>query len=119
MVALRCLISNIPQTLLSDIVLATATPHIDIEIVGDVSSDADLPALMKKKSVDVLMIGADKDTLPQDINDIQEGNPDAMILCLIDDGRRTAIYLNDIGTGELEELISAFVLARKARRVEA
>lgn len=115
---LRCLISNLPQTLLSDIVLATASPHMNIEVVGNVSTDEDLPALIKRKSVDMLLIGADRNTLPQNINAILDGDQDPVIICLIDDGRRAAIFLNDIGTRELEELISAFGSARMSRQME-
>ena len=115
---LRCLISNLPQKLLSDIVLATASPHMNIEVVGNVSAGEDLPALVKRKSVDVLLVGGDKDILPQKINDILDGDRDPLIICMIDDGRRAAIFLNDIGTRELEEIISAFGPARMSRQME-
>ena len=109
---LRCLISNMPQKLLSDIVLRTAQQHMNIDVVGDASIDDDLPTLVKDKSVDLLLIGIKGNTLPVVFNELLDSKPELMIVCLIDDGRRAAIFVNDIGAGELEALLSAFRPAR-------
>lgn len=112
METLRCLISNVPQKLLSDIILETVQQHMNIEVVDDTSADDDLAALVKKESVDLLLIGIERNILPRNISELIESVPDLLIVGLVDDGRGAAIFVNDIGAGELEELISTFGPAR-------
>lgn len=112
MKTLRCLISNIPQKLLSDIVLGTAQQQTDIEVIGDVDADSNLPALVKEKSVDLLLIGIEKNALPQAFNELLDSNPGLLIVGLVDDGRSAAIFVNDIGAGELDDVIKTFGSAR-------
>jgi hypothetical protein len=103
---LRCLISNIPQKLLSDIVLDSVQQHLDIEVVADAIVDVDIPALVKKESVDVLLLGFARDRLPKICNQLFISDPNLLVVGLVDDGRGAAIFVNDIGPGELVDLIS-------------
>lgn len=112
MKTLRCLISNVPQKLLSSIILGTAQQHMNIDIVGDVSADDDLSALVNKESVDMLLIGLERNMLPRICKEMLDIDPNLLIIGLVDDGRGAAIFVNDIGAGELEELISTFGPAR-------
>ena len=115
MKTLRCLISNIPQKLLSDIVLRSVQQQTSIEVIGDVSTDNDLPALVKENSVDLLLVGIERSALPQAFNEMLDGDPDLLIVGLVDDGRSAAIFVNDIGAAELNDVINTFGAARTDR----
>jgi hypothetical protein len=103
---LRCLVSNIPQNLLSDIILDITQQHKHIEVVGRVTGTGDLPVLIQKESVDVLLIGMEKNMLPQVCNEVLEKVSNLLIVGLVDDGRSAAIYINNVGASEIAELIS-------------
>lgn len=114
---LRCLISNIPQKLLSDIILGIAQQHVNIDVVGDASAD-DLPTLIQKESVDLLLIGMERNGLPQNFDAILDNDPELLIIGIVNGGRGATIFANDIGAAELEQLISMLGPARTSRHIE-
>lgn len=106
METLRCLISNIPQKILSDIVLDITRQHKNIEVVGRVADIDNLPILVVKESIDVLLLGMKKNMLPQICSEVFDQAPNLLIVGLVDDGRSAAIYFNNVGASEIAEIIS-------------
>ena len=106
METLRCLISNIPQQLLSDIVLRITRQHKNIEVVGRVDGINDIPFLVKKESIDVLLLGMNKSMLPPVCTEALGKVPNLLVVGLVEDGRSAAIYIDNVGPGEIAEIIS-------------
>jgi hypothetical protein len=102
---LHCLIANIPQAMLVDIVQRIAEETENIKVVGRVSSIAELPAILSNRPIDVLIIGMEKFVFPQICSDMLKTYARLVVVGLVDDGRMAAVYLNDISSQEVTNII--------------
>jgi DNA-binding NarL/FixJ family response regulator len=105
---LRCLISDIPQKLLSDIIMSITQQHENIEVVDRVSNNEELDAILNTQSIDVLILGLQSNPLPDVCKDLLNKYSDLLILGLFDDGRMAAVYLDDVGSHEITKIIRTF-----------
>lgn len=108
---LHCLIADIPQAVLVDIVQRVAEESENIKVVDRVSDLAELPAILASRPIDVLIVGMERFTIPQICNDMMKKFSNLLVVGLVDDGRMAAIYLNEISSGEVTDIIN--VLGRR------
>jgi len=104
---LHCLIADIPQAVLGDIVQRVAEESENIKVVDRVSDLADLPGILASQPVDVIIVGMKKLTVPQICSDMMKKFSNLLVVGLVDDGRMAAICINDISSGELTDIINA------------
>lgn len=108
---LNCLIADIPRSVLVDILQRIAGETEDINVIAGVADSADLPAILSHQTVDVLIIGMEEFVLPQICNDMHERFSDMLVVGLVNDGRKAAVYINDIRSHEISTIIE--VLGRR------
>ena len=108
METLRCLISDIPQKLLSDIILGITQQHENIEVVDRVSGREELAATLSREPIDVLILGLKQNCFPEFCRDILNRFSDLLIVGLFDDGRLAAVYLDDVSSNEIIKVIRTF-----------
>lgn len=113
---IRCVIAGIPQNLLADIVQSVAEESGVIEVVDRVNSVADIPAVLSRLQVDVLILGMKNIVLPNLDFMLKGCHSELPIVGLGDDGRRLAVYLDNAGKDEILNILSA--LRRPGREVE-
>lgn len=113
MEALRCLIADIPQKLLADIVHRITEEHEFIDVLDPLGADDNLALVLQQQSVDVLILGLTDPTMPQFCHDILNKFSDLLIIGLLDDGRMATVYLNNIGSLEIVKVICT--LGRRAQ----
>ena len=104
---IRCLIADIPQIVLADIVQHIAENRLGIEVVGRIESKENFPRVIRENKVDVVMFGAKNDLFPDEWRDIRDSDPDLLFVGLIEDGRHAAIFINDIGPDQLMNMLKA------------
>ncbi len=104
----RCLIADIPQTVLADIVFKMAKESNGMEAVDYISNIEELPNTIQKLSIDVLILGMKGNDLPQICTDLMDRINNLMVVGLIDDGRRLAVYINNAGKKEIIDIITTF-----------
>jgi hypothetical protein len=104
---LHCLIADIPQAVLVDIVQRVAEESENIKVVDRVSDLAELPAILSNQPIDVLIVGMEKFTIPQICSDMMKKFSKLLVVGLVDDGRMAAVYLNEISSGEISDIINA------------
>jgi len=114
----RCLIADLPQQLLADIVQNMAEESGLIEVVDQVSSIADIPTVIASKPVDVLMLGMKNTELPSLCVDLMNRISGLHIIGLVDDGRRLAVYLNNVGRTDVLRIIRALPTLNRERTFE-
>jgi len=105
---LRCLISDIPHKLLSDIVLDITQQHENIEVVGCVSGSKDLASILQQQSIDVLILGLKTSCFPQYCKVLLDEFSDLLIVGLVDDDRLATVYLDDVRSHEIIKIINTF-----------
>ena len=105
MESVRCLIADIPQVVLADIVQRLAEENTDTEVVERVSDMDDLPLIIKNKSINVLVLGMKNNVFPQVCEDVLTNEPELMVVGLVNDGRRAAIYMDDVSKSEIINII--------------
>lgn len=105
---LRCLIADIPQKLLQDIVQRITQEHEFIDVLDPVTTIDNLPAVLQEHSVDVLILGLSDPLMNQYCMDILKKFSDLLIIGLLDDGRLATVYLNNIGSMEIIKVICTF-----------
>jgi len=105
---LRCLISDIPQNILSDIVLSIVQQHENIEVVDRISDRKELDVILKQQSIDVLILGLKTNCLPDFCRDILNKFSDLLIIGLCNDGRMATVYLDDVSSHEIIKIIRTF-----------
>lgn len=103
---LRCLIANIPELVLADIVHRLVDERPDVDVVARDASNRNLRELIKKYGVDVLIMGLDISHIPEEYIDIMELDSDLVVIGLIEEGRHAMVLIEDIGLGDLKELIN-------------
>jgi hypothetical protein len=103
---LHCLIADIPQAVLVDIVQRVAEESENIKVVDRVSDLSQLPVILASQPIDVLIIGMKKFMLPQICTDMMEKFSNLLVVGLVNDGRKAAIYLNEISSGEVADIIN-------------
>ena len=103
---IRCIIANMPQQLLVDIVENMAEESGVIEIVERVTSIREIPTVLAQNPADLLILGMKSNQLPEPCLSIMNRSSDLPILGLVDDGRRLAIYLNNFGKNDILKVIS-------------
>ncbi len=111
---INCLISNIPQALLVDIVCRIAEENHCVKVVDRIADSAELPAIMQSRAIDVLIIGMDEFAIPQVCEDLLKQFSDLLVVGLINDGRKAAVYINDIRGQEISDIIR--VLDRRSTK---
>ena len=102
----RCLIANIPQTVLADIVYRLANASKGMEVVDCISNLEELPNKVQKLSIDVLILGMKSNVLPKICIELMDRITNLMVIGLIDDGRRLVVFINNAGKKEIVNIIT-------------
>lgn len=105
---IRCLIADVPQRMLGDIVKQVVEQEDSVELVGNVNNVVDLPLYVEKQSIDLLIVGVDCENSQQLYKGLISALSDVMVFGLIDDGRGSLVYLKNIGVGEMLGLINSY-----------
>ena len=105
---IRCLIADVPQRMLSDIVNKIVGLESTIELVDNVRNVADLPLLIEQQSIDALIVGGDCRNLQQLYESVIKKHSDVLVLALLDDGRDVVVYLDDISADEILQVITSY-----------
>ncbi|MGK0399431.1 MAG: hypothetical protein ACJA0I_001733 [Gammaproteobacteria bacterium] len=103
---LRCLIADIPQKLLADIVHRVA--HLDgaIEVVGQVPQLSEIPRVLSQQEIDVIIVGMGDDFECTECWEILHKYPDLLVIGLVNDGRMVVVCFADLSSIQLINLIS-------------
>jgi len=89
---IRILVANRPR-LMRELLLATLGDRPNIEIVGEVSSDAEIPAFVKRTAPDVLVISLDElGQRPRICDTVLRTNPDLRIVAVATEHNRSVCY---------------------------
>jgi len=104
----RCLIANISQIVLADIVQKLAEEIDDIEVIDRISNIDDIESIVKKKSIDVLILGMKNNYLPKVCSDMLDKGSKLLVIGLVNDGRRLSVYIDNIGKNGLFKIIKIF-----------
>lgn len=102
---IRCVIANMPQKLLRDIVENMVRESGDIEVVEQVENIHDIPSVIANNPVDLLIMGMESNILPESCLGIMNRSANVPILGLVDDGRRLAMYLNNVGKNDILKMV--------------
>lgn len=106
MKSLQCLIADMPQAILVDILKRTAARSENIEVADRILSMEELPEALEQNPVDVLIVGMEKITVPKIYSELMNRHSNLLVVGLIDDGRTAAVFVNDIGSDEITDLIT-------------
>ena len=108
---LRCLIADIPQVMLGDILQRFAEESEHIEVVDRIADVGELPGILNSRPIDVVILGMEKFKFPPVCSDMLKQFSNLLFVGLVDDGRMAAIYLNNISGHEVTGLIN--ILGRR------
>ncbi len=101
----RCVIANMPRQLLVDIVENMIEESGDIEVVGRVNNIGEIPSVIETSSVDLLVLGMKSSELPESCLSFLDSKLNLTIVGLVDDGRRLAVYLDNVGKNDILKII--------------
>ncbi len=108
METLRCLITDIPQKLLSDIIVGITHQQENIEVVDRTVGLKDILSVLNEQAIDVLVLGLDQNCFPGNCRELLNQYPELLIVGLCDDGRHAAVYLDDVSSREIVDVIRTF-----------
>ena len=114
MESIRCVIEDISNIMLADIVHRISEQNLNVEFLQNIH-DNNLSTLVREHAVDVVVTGFDNKDIPMVCNQLLEEFHDVAIVGLIEDGRRMCIYIDDAGPRELIELIQSAVEEKRKR----
>ena len=110
---LRCLIADIPQKVLADILERVTEEAEEIKVVGQVPSPKEVVEVLQMQPIDVLILGMRGKEAFSLCNDLLEVFPGLLIIGLMDDGRLAVIYLDDVSSYEIVSIIDVVGRYRK------
>lgn len=104
---IRCLIADIPQHLLVEIIRKTTESQtdIDVDVIEQRELGKDLVDLITEESVDTLLLGMEKDFDIRSLDKIFDVLPQVVVVGIIDDGRRVCLSMEDVGPELLMKLV--------------
>jgi len=105
---IRCLIADVPQRMLCDIVKKVVEQDSSVELVGRVNTVDDIPLFIEQQSIDLLIVGIDSENLNLLYERMISVLSDVMVFGLINDGRGSLVYINDIGVDEMLGIINTY-----------
>jgi DNA-binding NarL/FixJ family response regulator len=89
---IRILVANRPR-LMRELLLATLADRPNIEIVGEVSNEAEIPASVKRTAPDLLLISLDDlGQRPRICDTVLRANPDLRIVAVASEHNRSVCY---------------------------
>jgi DNA-binding NarL/FixJ family response regulator len=89
---IRILVANRPR-LMRELLLATLADRPDIEIVGEVSNEAEIPASVKRTAPDLLVISLDDlGQRPRICDTVLRAHPDVRIIAVATEHNRSVCY---------------------------
>ncbi|HEY1925560.1 MAG TPA: hypothetical protein VGG58_09915 [Candidatus Acidoferrum sp.] len=89
---IRILVANRPR-LMRELLLATLADRPDIEIVGEVSNESDIPASVKKTAPDLLVISLDElGQRPGICDQVLRTHPELRIIAVASEHNRSVCY---------------------------
>jgi DNA-binding NarL/FixJ family response regulator len=89
---IRILVANRPR-LMRELLLATLADRPNIEIVGEVSNEAEIPATVKRTAPDLLLISLDDlGQRPRICDTVLRANPDVRIIAVASEHNRSVCY---------------------------
>ena len=102
---IRCVIANIKQKMLVDIIEDMVKECGDIEIVDRVGHISDVQAAIAADPIDLLVLGMKSSDYPEPCRDLMNQIPNLAIVGLIDDGRRLAAFLDNVGKNDIVKIV--------------
>jgi DNA-binding NarL/FixJ family response regulator len=89
---IRVLVANRPRVM-RELLLATLADRADIEIVGEVSNETEIPASVKKTAPDLLVISLDElGQRPRICDTVLRAHPDVRIIAVASEHNRSVCY---------------------------
>jgi DNA-binding NarL/FixJ family response regulator len=89
---IRILVANRPR-LMRELLLATLADRPNIEIVGEVSSESEIPAWVKRTAPDLLLISLDDlGQRPRICDTVLRASPDVRIIAVASEHNRSVCY---------------------------
>jgi DNA-binding NarL/FixJ family response regulator len=89
---IRILVANRPR-LMRELLLATFADRPGIEIVGEVSNEAEIPACVKRTAPDLLVISLDElGQRPRICDTVLRAHPDVRIIAVASEHNRSVCY---------------------------
>jgi DNA-binding NarL/FixJ family response regulator len=89
---IRILVANRPRVM-RELLLATLVDRPDIEIVGEVSNEAEIPASVRKTAPDLLVISLDElGQRPRICDTVLRAHPDVRIIAVASEHNRSVCY---------------------------
>jgi DNA-binding NarL/FixJ family response regulator len=89
---IRILVANRPR-LMRELLLATLADRPNIEIVGEVSTEAEIPASVKRTAPDLLLISLDDlGKRPRICDTVLRSHPDIRIIAVASEHNRSVCY---------------------------
>ncbi len=114
---IRCVIANIKQKMLADIIEDMVEECGDIEVVDRVGHINDVQAAIAANPVDLLVLGMTSGDCHEPCRDLMNQIPNLAIVGLIDDGRRLAAYLDNVGKDDILKIVRT--LSRSGDRLNS
>jgi len=118
---LRCLIAEMPQKILADIVQKVVRENSNVDVIESNKPIEDLSLEFINQRINVLILGMKSLILPKVCEDLLATYSNLMILGIVADGRKVAVYFNDIVSQDIVNLINLLSqrrIAMKSKKVE-
>ena len=82
----------------------------NIEVVDRIAGREELHSILNRQSIDVLILGLNQNCycFPDFCKELLNQFSDLLIVGLCDDGRKAAVYLDDVSSREIIKVIRTF-----------
>jgi len=116
MESVRCLVGDIPQIILADIIQLLINDSPDIEVVCRLDGTGEVCDAVKENEIDVAVLGESAMSLSQSVNDLFSVSPQTTVVAILNNGSRACVCVENFG---LDDLVAMLKSVDKKRKVKS
>ncbi len=105
MESVRCLVGDIPQVVLADIIQLVIDDRPDINVVCRLDDINGVCEAVKEHEIDVAVLGEKAISLSQSVNELLLTSPQTTVVAILNDGNRACICVENFGLDELVAMV--------------
>jgi hypothetical protein len=114
--SVRCLVGDIPQVILADIIQLVIDDRPDIEVVCRLDDIDCVCDAVKENEIDVVILGEKAISLSQSVSDLLTTYPQTTVVAILNNGSRVCVCVEDFGLDDFVTMVRSVDKKQKANR---
>lgn len=104
---IRCMIAGFTEQALADILHNIVESSCELEVIGHINDRSELADAIQNTAANVVLMGVGSHAITTECADVFAVEPNAVVVGIANEGRSAALYVNNIGSKQLIDMVTA------------